>query len=113
MAKNSWRISLPLAMMTAAFATTPASAVDWDGKQVNNLFMDTRTCVFFQLDGVPQADPAAPGVPWFALDKGNANFSVMYSMLLAARAGGTPMRVKTNGTLSCGFAAANSLGLYP
>jgi hypothetical protein len=86
---------------------TPAFAVDTDvqGKVVSTLYTHaTSPCVFFQLEGVPEANAGFAGSPWFAIEKTNKE---SYSVLLTARLTGMPLkRVYSDGVAVCGSTRA-------
>ena len=70
---------------------------------------DTRTCLFFQLDGVAEADPVVPNVAWFALPQAHVGYDEIFSMILTAYTTGTPINVYTTSTVQCGHAGVNIL----
>jgi hypothetical protein len=73
---------------------------------------DTRECAFFRLIGVSEADPATPGVPWFAVPKTHPGYREIVAILLQARATGAPLQhVATTGAVVCGHAEVSSLSL--
>jgi hypothetical protein len=88
----------------------PAQATAWQNKTVTNLLVDNRACVFFQLAGVAEADPLAPGQSWFALPKSTPNFQEIYAELLSAKMSSKSIDVITDGTVVCGgYASAPSI----
>ena len=92
-------------------AAAPAQTVH-ENKIVADLIEDgTRACLFFQLDGVSSADPAAPAV-WFAVPRTHMAFSELFAMLLTARILQLPIRVNTTGTVSCGFATVDGITIH-
>lgn len=64
----------------------------------------TRSCAFFQLKGAPQANPAFPGVPWFAIPMSNVGFHEQYALLLSVALNNHPISVATSGQAACGYA---------
>jgi hypothetical protein len=68
---------------------------------------DARTCTFFMLTGVGQADPVNPGSPWFGVPKTHAGYREIVSILMAARLTGRPVNVTTTGQVVCGVAGVN------
>lgn len=91
--------------------TRPVIAATYVQKRARDLLMDNRSCLFFQLDGVIEADPVMPGNPWFALPKSAPNFQEMHSWILSARLSNTPLNVTTDGTVSCGTATVIGVGV--
>ncbi len=72
-------------------------------KVISLLEVPASTCVFFQLEGVTEADPVVPNSPWFAIDMEQTNGRALYAVLLSARTTGSPLaRVLTNGQVVCG-----------
>jgi hypothetical protein len=68
-----------------------------------------RPCAFFQLQGVPQADPVAPGQPWFAIPMTNVGYHEQFALVLTAAFNNRPIVVATTGQADCGFAQVSSL----
>lgn len=102
------RASRLLAAMAIAicWATGPAHAVTYFAQLVGEVFPpDSIPCIIFTLVGVAQADPVAPGSPWFALSPTSPNFQAQYAALLVAAAGGQTVTIVTSGTTVCGYAA--------
>ena len=100
---------LAAAIVCLVFAV-PAQATAWSNRTVTNLLVDTRACVFFQLAGVAEADPGAPGQSWFALPKSTPNFQEIYAELLSAKMSSKSIDVITDGTVVCGgYASAPSI----
>ena len=95
-----------LALGGAAF---PATATTWDSYSVGSIQMPdaTRNCVFFELVGVSEADPAVPSNPWMAIRATQNGYSQIVAFLLWARAIGTPIGVVTTGAASGGGCSAN------
>ena len=93
------------ALLLLFAASGPAFAGTWNGYKVGRLLPpDIRDCVFFQLEGVSQADAVAPGSPWFAVSRNALGFKEIYALLLTAKASEIPLTVETVGQLStsCG-----------
>lgn len=68
---------------------------------------DTDDCVYFQLDGVTEANPVHPGQPWFAVSLSSLGGKNLVTFLLSARLSGTPLsRVVADGSLVCGTVQA-------
>jgi len=71
---------------------------------------DHRNCFFFQLDGVSEADPVKPNNPWFAVPFSKVSANNVMSILMAAKASETPIKVSTTGAASCdGLAEVNNV----
>jgi hypothetical protein len=89
-----------IALILTAASTFGAN---YSAKQIANLFPGDANydCVFFQLEGVSAADPAAPS-PWFVIPRSRLNYREMYALLLSARLSGTPVNVGTTGNTACG-----------
>jgi len=99
-----------VAAVMCLIVSVPAQATAWSNKTVTNLLIDNRACVFFQLTGVTEADPVAPGQSWFALPKSTPNFQEIYAELLSAKMAGKNIDVITDGTVACGgYASAPSI----
>jgi hypothetical protein len=94
-------------------AATPALAlaVNWTDRTVGQLqsTYDGADCIYFTLEGVAQADPVDPGVPWFAFPRTQHGAKDAYAMLLAAKLTSKTVFVSTHGTLSCGYAAVSQV----
>ena len=84
----------------------PASAIVHQINKEVGIIMppDSRDCVFFQLVGVSEPDPVAPGLPWIAVPRSHVGFKEIYAFLLWAKGAGARITVETSGqTLSgCG-----------
>lgn len=89
-----------------------ASLVEHFGKTISLLEAADSSCIFFQLTGVAQANPAVPNSVWFGIDKNQGNAKEMYALLLGSRISGTPLiRVLTNGEIVCGVSKAFAIDL--
>jgi len=92
------------------FVSSAGASVTWATKTISQLQPDhpSADCYFFTLDGVSEADPVRPGIPWFAVDR-NAHLGAkeLYATLLAARLSRAPITVYTSGAVACGYAAVN------
>lgn len=77
----------------------------------------TANCAYFQLVGVAQADPVAPGNAWFAIPATQNGFAEIYATLVAAKISGATVTAATTGALadsSCGaFAGTLYVQLAP
>lgn len=104
------RLFAPLCAL-AALLSGPSQAAFYSGKQVGEVHVDNRPCIFFQLKGVGEADPVTPAIPWFALPTGDANYQTYVSLILSAKISGQPVFVSTDGTTSCGHATITIAGL--
>jgi hypothetical protein len=104
-------MSLACAILTQSAGSAQAT-VSYDSKVIGKLLVDNnRGCVFFQLNGVAEADPIVPGQAWFAIPKANVNYNELLSFTLTAKASEKLIFVQTDGTLSCGLATAVLVGL--
>lgn len=73
---------------------------------------DARDCTFFQLSGVSEADPVAPGGTWFAVPKTHSGYKEIVATLLLARAAGRRLNhVSTSGAIACGHAEVLSVSM--
>lgn len=95
--------------LASAFAASSVAAEYHAEKDVDLIMIDERACTFFILRSVPQADPAVPSSPWFALSKSHPNYAELNAMLLTGKASKSGMSVKTNGQTACGHAAVETL----
>lgn len=103
---------IAFAATLAGVAALPASAGTNRGNQhVAVTQIDVRPCLFFQLQGVSEADPVVPSAPWFAISTSNPNYQTLASKLLSAKLSNQPLNVQTDGSTSCGYATAAVLGL--
>ena len=86
---------------------------DWNAKTVLMLSStyDGADCIYFTLDGVPEADPIKSGDPTFAIPRSQYGSRDAYAMLLSAKLADKPVRVTTRGTLACGYAAVAQIML--
>ena len=100
-------------LLAACFAPAIACSAVHPNRTVSVVHSpDTRECIFFQLDGVAEADPIAPGNPWFAVPKTHNGYKEIVATLLMARATGAPLQqVTTSGALACGHSAVLNLSL--
>jgi hypothetical protein len=99
---RSVTIGLACSLPVAAFALVH------ENKEVSLFHSpDTRECVFFQLNGVSEADPVTPGVSWFAIPKTHAGYKEIVAALVLARHTGKPLRW----VATCGHAAVHNIGL--
>ena len=64
-------------------------------------------CLWFQLNGVAQADPINPNSPWFAIPRTQNGYNELYALLLAAKLGGLTLQLATTGA-----AAGGNCGRY-
>ncbi len=114
MMRTAWRFFSIIGILVATLSPSPAYAdVFWASKFIAYVQMDNRTCLFFTLQGVSEANPVVPGFPWFAIAKSNANYQEMLSMVLSAKLAGKPIGVNTDGTLNCSVAAAVTIRIEP
>ena len=103
-----------VAMLVATLllaAPIPGETAMWINKtvsQIQSTYVGSD-CFYFTLDGVTEADPVLPGAMWFAIPRTQNGSKDAYAMLLAAKLSGQPLRVHTNGTLSCGYATASEV----
>jgi len=101
----------------ALLAAYLAPSVAWSATHANKTVSvvhspDSRECIFFQLDGVAEADPISPGNPWFAVPKTHNGYKEIVAALLMLRTTGAPLQqVTTSGALACGHAAVLNLAL--
>jgi hypothetical protein len=65
---------------------------------------DTRSCVFFKLKDVAEADSVTPDIPWFAVSKEHIAYDEIFSILLSARMTDAELTVYTTGETVCGHA---------
>lgn len=88
-----------------------ATMLDYLYRTVTNLQADSyNQCIFFQLSGVSEANPAVPNSPWFAIDNTQPNAKELYAMLLSARLTDRAIpRVLTNGVTACGYARVTTI----
>ena len=100
-------ILIAVAIAAVAAPVMCSAALDWPGKTVAMLSStyDGADCIYFTLEGVPEADPVKPGDPTFAIPRSQFGSKDGYAMLLAAKVAGQRVRVVTRGTLACGYAA--------
>ncbi|HEX8571684.1 MAG TPA: hypothetical protein VF759_02905 [Allosphingosinicella sp.] len=107
--------TFPIAASALLLALHPAAApaqTAHENKIVADVIEDgTRPCLFFQLEGVASADPAAPMV-WFAIPRTHMAFSELFALLLTARVLQLPVRVNTTGAVTCGFAAVDGITIH-
>ena len=86
------------------FSGTANAAVIHDQKSVSTVQASTNTdCIYFQLEGVSQADPVVPNEPWFTVSAANPAKDSILSLALAAYASGSTVRVSTSGNTACGL----------
>jgi hypothetical protein len=100
--------TLPVVALMLTSLTQPAHAVVHHiGKEVGVIMPpDTRDCVFFQLVGVSQPDPVAPGIPWIAVPRTQQGFKEIYALLLLAKGSGMQLTIETNSTAQSNCAGA-------
>lgn len=105
-------------LIVSAMALTPtaqASTTAWSGYLVGRIFApDDRPCLFFELSGVPQADPLVPGNSWMAVPQSQDGYQEIYALLLWAKATGTPISAVTSGQLAASqcLTHGNIVGVY-
>jgi hypothetical protein len=102
-----------VALLAAYLAPTIALSATHTNKTVSVVHSpDSRECIFFQLDGVAEADPASAANPWFAVPKTHNGYKEIVAALLLVRATGAPVQqVTTSGALACGHPAVANLSL--
>lgn len=107
---NKHFVTVLVAALTVC-APVPALSVAWVNKNVGTIqsTYSVTDCFYFTLDGVTEADPVLPGSAWFAVSRSQLGSKDAYAMLLSAKLAGQPLRVHTNGTLSCGHATASEV----
>jgi len=104
-------------VVLALLAAYLAPAIAWSAVHLNKTVAvvhspDSRECIFFQLDGVAEADPITPANPWFAVPKTHNGYKEIVAALLMLRATGAPLQqVTTGGALACGYPAVSNLSL--
>ena len=59
-------------------------------------------CAYFQLTGVPEADPVHPGNPWFGIPRTQNGYNEIYALLLGAKLSGSTVVVQTTGVVAGG-----------
>jgi hypothetical protein len=98
--KSFLSVTAICALLQASSAFSMASHYS---KSVSMIEVAAGSCYFFQLEGVTQADPLSPNVPWFAIPIGQLNAKEMYAVLMTVRVtGGTLQRVLTGDDTACG-----------
>ncbi len=85
-----------------------AATTQYTGKNISVLeTVPTDDCVYFQLEGVTEANPVVPNGVWFGVSLSQPSGKALYAQLLAARLSSVPLgRVLANGSQVCGVAAA-------
>lgn len=99
-----------LALISGSLVSSPLSAVERSKATVQETLVDSRPCFFFILNGVSEADPAIPNGPWFAIPTSASNYQVMAATVMSAKLSGSSLHVLTDGTKSCGWATASTVG---
>lgn len=107
MLKISGGVCIAFSLLASSAAT---AATDRANLTVNDTLIDNRTCFFFRIVGITQADPALAS-EWFSIPKSATNYQEMISMVLSSKLSGKGLHVMTDGTLSCGLATASGIGL--
>jgi len=96
------------AMALSLLCISPARSAEgvFEVKTLGAIFSgDWRPCVFFTLDGVPEAVAGVPGSPWFVLPKTHVMFKETFALLLTAKTTGRAVNVVTTGGVNaCGHA---------
>lgn len=96
----------------AGMSSAQAALAEHFGKTISLLEAADSSCIFFQLSGVTEANPAVPSGVWFGIDKNQGNAKEMYALLLSARISGTSLaRVLTNEQLVCGVSKVLAIDL--
>ena len=67
-------------------------------------FYDGADCIFFELEGVSQADPIKANDPTFAISRTQPGAKDAYALLMMAKVTGVAPLVRTRGNLICGYA---------
>jgi hypothetical protein len=85
--------------LASSVITQGLHAASWSGYQIAQLEAPdpARPCLFFTLVGVPQADPAFPNDPWFAISENQSGYWEIYGMLLLAKSKGLGVAITTSG----------------
>jgi hypothetical protein len=101
---------------TMLVLVSSANAVTWPSRQIGRLLMpdSARDCVFFELVGVSQPDPAVPGTALIAVPKTQNGFKEIYALLLWAKATESVLTVETTGQPAGGGCSSlgNVVGLH-
>ncbi len=98
-------VFLMLMVSVNCFATTHRSTV----ATVHS--PDNRPCAFFRLDGVNQADPITPNVPWFSVPTSHPGFDMIVTLLITAKITGRTVIVRTTSTSQCGHVTVHNMEL--
>lgn len=108
MRKCEWWLKGLGALAASVFAV-PTFATTWDSYLVGSIEMPdpARNCLFFELTGVAEADPAVPGSAWMAIPATQNGYSQIVAFLLWARSTGTPIGVVTSGAAATGGCSGN------
>lgn len=70
-------------------------------------------CAFITLDGVSEADPIVPGIPWFALNTTQNGYKESFALLMSAFLTGLTLQIATTGKTSCnGYAEVSYIMIY-
>ena len=99
-----------LMALAASLGAPCTAATSRSNQSIQDIQADSRPCLFFNLAGVSEADPAVPAQIWFTIPTSNANYQTQASIILSSKVAGKPLRVQTDGTVSCGYATASVIG---
>jgi len=97
------------------FAGLMFSSIAWCGAHNNHQVLtvfspdSSRPCLFFQMDGVSEADPIVAASPWFAVPMSHNGYNLIQAMLLTLFTAGKNLNIKTTGGTACGFAEVDSV----
>jgi hypothetical protein len=72
----------------------------------------TSDCLYFTLQGVPQADPGVPNQPWFAVPRTHQGFKEIAMIVAMAKASERSITVRTGTTFACGFISVDYVYLH-
>ena len=105
-----------LLVAAIVLAANAAHATNYNGYQVDIVRPGgDRPCTLFMLVGVTQADPVAPGSPWFSIPAtGTPGYKEMVATLLAAKMGARNIDVVTTGAVpaDCGHPGVSVILLH-
>ena len=103
---------VPVVALMLVSLTQPALAIVHHINKAVGVIMppDSRDCVFFQLVGVSEPDPAVPGIPWIAVPRTQLGFKEICALLLWAKGSGQLVTVETSSTAQS--ACAGAVGVW-
>jgi len=95
------KILITVAILLFGYSAIASAEGIHTKKQVDDISVDHRPCLFFKLVGVAEADPVVAGQWWFTVPRTHTAYREILNLLVTARVATLPVSVTTTGNIVC------------